>query len=363
MSFAEIVGYIRRREYLEICCVAFIVFISVGILLGTGIILVGGVQMPHKILAAQADLNRESVPETVAVCDIQGVVLFKAAEVGVILIEFLLFIVAVVSLGERLTPSECCLESGFETRLGIRFPLVVQRKVHGLVCVERRLLLAGSVLTGLNLRVEAVLIPSEVAILTGEHQLMSAQFEGIIELCLSARMPAVTVLKTIVVTQGVEVRIVSEEIGVVADIISAQGSRFRSHTKARDAECGVFGQPEIKSGAEEHTVVASIVLSVTSKTRDLVRIRYLQGVFHSGTVKIDAFAVGATVRRMEAVTGIEIAIHRTGIEIDIKARICSGRHGPRFCQSIFNSGIHRAVITGLAVFFHNEVDNTCCTFR
>ena len=61
---------------------------------------------------------------------------------------------------------------------------------------------------------------------------------------------------------------------------------------------------------------------------------------------------------METVTGVEITVNRTGVEVDVKACVRSGWHGPRLCQAVLNSGVHRTVVTGFAVLFHDEVDDT-----
>ena len=188
--------------------------------------------MSHEVLATQTDLNGQLVPEAVAVRDIERVVLLQSTERGIVLIQFLLFVVAVVGLRERLTPGECGLEASLETRLGIGFPLIVERKVSCLVGVEGRLFLAGRVLAGFYLGVVPVLIPREVAVLASEHELMSAQFKGIVELRLSARMPVIAFLNAVVVTQRVEGRVGRQQIRTVIDRVSAQSSRLRRHRKA-----------------------------------------------------------------------------------------------------------------------------------
>ena len=65
---------------------------------------------------------------------------------------------------------------------------------------------------------------------------------------------------------------------------------------------------------------------------------------------------------METVTGVEITIYRTGVEVDVKACVRSGWHGPRLCQAVLDACIDRTVVTGLAVLFHDEVDDTGGTF-
>ena len=65
---------------------------------------------------------------------------------------------------------------------------------------------------------------------------------------------------------------------------------------------------------------------------------------------------------MIAVADVEIAVHRTCIEIDVKTEVRSGWHVPWRCQRIVQTGLYRSVIACRAVFFHHQVDNSGCTF-
>ena len=84
--------------------------------------------MTHVILTAQTDLQRQLVPETVPVRDIQGMVLCQSVEIGVVLIQFLnMRTVGIVVMGvsRTVTPVARVVISCFQTALRRWFPFVV----------------------------------------------------------------------------------------------------------------------------------------------------------------------------------------------------------------------------------------------
>ena len=119
---------------------------------------------------------------------------------------------------------------------------------------------------------------------------------------------------------------------------------------------------EVQSGSEEHSVTTVVVLSFFSEARKLVGICNLERVFNTCPFEIDTLAVGTTIGGVEAVSGVEVTVHNSGVEVDVKSCIRSGRNRPRLCQSVFDAGVDGAVVTRLTVFFHHEVDDTGCSF-
>ena len=65
---------------------------------------------------------------------------------------------------------------------------------------------------------------------------------------------------------------------------------------------------------------------------------------------------------MIPVSDIEITVHRTRIEIDVKAHIRAGRYVPGCRQGIIQTRLHRAVIARLTVFLHHQVNDAGCSF-
>ena len=117
---------------------------------------------------------------------------------------------------------------------------------------------------------------------------------------------------------------------------------------------------EVQTAATEHTAATMVLKTfLRQMTDDQRRIQLL------ATRSAQVISVGraTAVADMIAVSDVEITVHRTGIEVDVKAGICSGRNVPRGRQRIVDTRLYRTVVTRRTVFFHHQVDDTRGTFR
>ena len=146
--------------------------------------------MAHIVLASQTDLNRQLVPEPVAVRDVERMVLRLAVEGRVVGIEFRNMRsvgVVVMRVSQTGVPSVRVTVSGFQTAMRRRFPFVVGFDLYALVFAAVALILIGRV-RAVYLGVVGCLVPAEVIVRTADIELVAIQRELIIDRSVTARV-------------------------------------------------------------------------------------------------------------------------------------------------------------------------------
>ena len=260
MSVAEIITDIGARVDLEIRRVFLVRESGIGVLYCAGIVFVTRLQMAHVILAAQTHLDRQAVEETVAVRDIERVVLRQSLEISVVREQFLdmcaLFVV-VMRVSRAVVPTAGVVVAGFQTALLRRFPFVVRLHLDTLIFAEAGLVLVRCVIqvgrqVPVRLHVIGRHVKTEVVVSAADVQFMIVQLEGVVECRVSSRVRANAVLVAGVVTQDSPIRL-RQQVRTMVGVGHLEGIGFAHHAETGHAECMSFRQTEIEACASKES--------------------------------------------------------------------------------------------------------------
>ena len=266
--------------------------------------------------------------------------------------------IVVMRVRRTVTPVTRVVISCFQTTLRRRFPFIVGLDLDALLLAPTVLVLIGRV-RAFDLRIVGQHIETEMVIRSADVQLMLVHLELVVEGRVTARMIACAVL---VAGIGAVIGAIDDvRVGIGTMVVIAHREYFRiaHHAKSRYADRMAFCDMKIKTAAGEHTAAFMRLRTLLHKvTRDQTRVQHMA----TRSTQVIAVRRATSVARMIAIAHIEIAVHRPGIEIDVKAHIGARRGRPGFCQSVVNTSLNRTVITGSAVFFHHEVDDAGRSF-
>ena len=268
--------------------------------------------------------------------------------------------IIVISVRIIAAPTSCIVITGFQTALLRWFPFVVGFDVDAAIFVTGRLalIIRRFCRKTLCLTVVQVLIPTELVVRTAHLQLMIVLLEGIIQGGISARMTTnarLIALKVACCVAGFVRKQVCTGVGVSV----IEHLRVAYHAESRDADGVTLRYMEIESGTSEHST-ALVFLDTL-----LLQMAFNQGAIQflatcSGEVITVSFAT--TITGVIAVTDVEIAVHNTGVEIDIKAHVSTRRGIPRLGKRVVDTGLYGTVITCGTIFLHDQIDDTRCSF-
>ena len=269
--------------------------------------------------------------------------------------------IIVISVCIIAAPTSCVVITGFQTALLRRFPFVVGFDIDAALLVTGRLALIICLFCRktLCLTVVQVLIPTELVVRTAHLQLMVVLFEGIIQGGISARMTTNARLIALKVTCRVA-GFVRKQVCTGVGVSVIEYLRVANHAESRDADGVTLRYMEIESGTSEHST-ALVFLNTL-----LLQMAFNQGAIQflatcSGEVITVGFAT--TITGVIAVTDVEIAVHNTGVEIDIKAHVCTRRSIPRLGKRVVDTGLYGTVITCGTIFLHDQIDDTRSALR
>ena len=251
--------------------------------------------------------------------------------------------IIVISVCIIAAPTSGVVITGFQTALLRRFPFVVGFDVDAAILVTGRLALIIRLFCRktLCLTVVQVLIPTELVVRTAHLQFMVVLLEGIIQGGISSRMTTNARLIALKVTCCVA-GFVRKQVCTGVGVSVIEHLRIAYHAKSRDADGVTLRYMEIESGTSEHST-ALVFLDTL-----LLQMALNQGTIQflatcSGEVITVGFAT--TITGVIAVTDVEIAVHDTGVEIDIKAHVSTGRGIPRLGKRVVDAGLYGTVIT------------------
>ena len=178
---------------------------------------------------------------------------------------------------------------------------------------------------------------------------MVVEFKRIIECGVSSRVRTVTVLVATVVAQDVSVRL-CQLIHALVGVTVVEHFRVAHHAESGYAERVSFCQTEIQARSGEHTSAAvGLDTFLRQMALDESRVQLLA----ARAVQVVAVGHTSAVADMVTVAYVEIAVHRTGIEIDVKSYVSSRRRGPRLGQRVVDTCLYGTVETRSTVFFHH----------
>ena len=188
---------------------------------------------------------------------------------------------------------------------------------------------------------------------------MFIHLEGIIERSVTTRMVACTCLVTRVVARSIARR-GSQKVRTMVRVFHVECFRLANHAKPAHTNRMAFSHVEIQTATGKHSATpVTLMTFLLQMAANEGGVQFLTAC----TVKIIAVGRATAVTGVVTVAHIEITVNRTGIEVDIKAHIGSGRSGPRRSKRIVDSCLYGAVETGFTVFLHDQVDNSGSSFR
>ena len=187
---------------------------------------------------------------------------------------------------------------------------------------------------------------------------MVVQLKGVVDCRVSSRVGVATALVSGVVAYHRAVRC-GQQVGAVVAVAHLEYVRLAHHTESGDTEGMTFRQPEVESCAGEETAAAvglhTFLYQVALDQRTVQRLTSFAG-------EVIPVGLATAVADVIPVAYVEIAVHRTGIEIDVKTEVGAWRYVPWLCQRVVHSSLNGTVVTRRAVFFHHQVDDAGCPF-
>ena len=265
----------------------------------------------------------------------------------------------VISVSKTGAPVTRVVISGLQTTLRRRFPFVLCLHLDTLFQALTVLVLVKRIFVFFFLLVVGQHVKSEMVVRAAHVEFMLVHLECVVERRISARVTTGRQLVAVILAQRVAGS-VHQQVRAVRGVAHLEYLRITHHTESRHSDHVAFRYAEIQSSAGEDTAAAVRLMTfLIQVTHDQTRVQ-LRAAF---AVQVIAVRITTAVADVVAVSDVEIAVYRTGVEVDVKTYVGAGRHVPWRCQGIVDTGAYGAVETRRAVAFHHQVDDTRRTFR